>query len=74
LAKNLKIPIVPITFTNNYKLLTDPGDAFGNGRPGISKVYIHPHIPVSKIEELTEEELMKLCFDVVNEPLLAFSY
>jgi 1-acyl-sn-glycerol-3-phosphate acyltransferase len=73
LAKNLKIPIVPITFTNNYKLLTDPGNAFGSAHPGISKVYIHEHIPASKVEELSEEELMKLCFDVVNEPLLAVS-
>ena len=58
------------TFTNNYKLLTDPGNAFGSAHPGISKVYIHEHIPASKVEELSEEELMKLCFDVVNEPLL----
>ena len=71
LAKNLKIPIVPITFTNNYKLLTDPGNAFGSAHPGISKVYIHEHIPASRIEELSEEELMKVCFDCVNEPLLS---
>lgn len=73
LAKNLKIPIVPITFTTNYKLLTDPGNAFGTAHPGISKVYIHEHIPVTRIEELSEEELMKVCFDSVNEPLLGIS-
>jgi 1-acyl-sn-glycerol-3-phosphate acyltransferase len=70
LAKNLKIPIIPITFINNHKLLTDPGNAFGPAHPGISKIYIHDHIPASKIEELTEDELRKLCFDIVNEPLL----
>jgi 1-acyl-sn-glycerol-3-phosphate acyltransferase len=74
LAKNLKIPIVPITFTTNYKLLTDPGNIFGSAYPGISKVYIHEHISAEKVESLTQAELMELCFDIINEPLLGVGY
>ena len=73
LAKNLKIPIVPITFINNYKLLTDPGNVYGSASPGISKVYIHEHISAEKVEMLSQDELMDLCFSIINEPLLAFS-
>lgn len=73
LAKNLKIPILPITFTNNYKLLTDPGNVFGSARPGISRVFIHEFISADKIDTMTQDELMELCFTVINEPLLAVS-
>ncbi len=70
LAKNLKIPIVPITFINNYRLLTDPGNVYGSASPGISKVYIHEHISAEKVETLSQDELMELCFSIINEPLL----
>ncbi len=70
LAKNLKIPIVPITFINNYRLLTDPGNLYGSASPGISKVYIHEYISAEKVETLSQDELMDLCFSIINEPLL----
>lgn len=70
LAKSLKVPLVPLTFTNNYKLLTDPVHFFGSAHPGISKVYIHDYISVEQVETLSQDELMKVCFEVINEPLL----
>ena len=74
LAKNLKIPIVPITFINNYKLLTDPGNVYGSASPGISKIYIHEHISAEKVESLSQDELMDLCFSIINEPLLGVGF
>lgn len=70
LAKSLKIPIVPITFTNNYKLFSDPTFIFGPASPGISHVYIHESISVDEIESLSQDELSKKCFDVINGPIL----
>ena len=70
LAKTLNIPIVPVTFISNYKLLTDPGNVFGSAHPGISRVYIHEYISIEKVKELSEIQLMNLCFEIVNEPLL----
>ncbi len=70
LAKNLKIPIVPVTFTRNHLLFSDPDDLYGPAHPGISHVYIHPHISIEQIELLTQDELMNLCHSVVNQPLL----
>ncbi len=71
LAKGLNIPIVPLTFSNNHLLFTDPGEGFGGARPGISDVYIHPFVSVEKIQSMTEKELSDYCFDIINEPLKA---
>ncbi len=70
LAKSLKVPIVPITFVNNYKLFSDPTEIFGPASPGISKVYIHETISPEQIESLEVKELRQLCYDIINEPIL----
>lgn len=69
LAKNVKVPIVPVTFTNNYKLFSDPTHLLGPARPGVSHVFIHPAISVTEIEQLSQEELTLKCFEVINQPL-----
>jgi 1-acyl-sn-glycerol-3-phosphate acyltransferase len=70
LAKSLKIPIVPISFTNNHKLFSDPTNILGPARPGISHVHIHEFITREEIELLSQEELSQKCFDIVNAPIL----
>lgn len=70
LAKALNIPIVPITFTNNWQLFSDPTDILGVARPGVSKVYIHPHISTEEMADLSDKELSDLCFDRINGPIL----
>jgi 1-acyl-sn-glycerol-3-phosphate acyltransferase len=69
LAKKLNIPIVPITFTNNHLLFSDPSDVFGPAHPGISRVYIHPHFSVETMQTMSQDELMIACFDRINHPL-----
>lgn len=71
LAKSAKVPLVPITFTNNYYLFSDPECILGPARPGISHVYRHDYISVETVEKLSAEELMQLAFDIINEPILA---
>lgn len=70
LAKSLKVPIIPMTFTNNHKLFSDPTQLFGPARPGVSHVYIHPFISAEEVERMSQKELKDKCFAVVNEPLL----
>ena len=70
LAKALNVPIVPITFTNNHLLFTDPSSWFGGARPGVSKVHIHEFVKASEIQNSTDKELLKLCFDIINGPLI----
>jgi 1-acyl-sn-glycerol-3-phosphate acyltransferase len=70
LAKALNIPIVPITFTNNYKLFSDPENFLGLARPGVSRVYIHPYISANRIEEMSQTELSDHCFNIINSALI----
>jgi 1-acyl-sn-glycerol-3-phosphate acyltransferase len=70
LAKALDVPIIPITFTNHYKLFSDPTDLLGPARPGVSKVFIHDAIKTEAIAEMTELELLNVCFEKINESLL----
>jgi len=44
LAIDTGIPIVPITFYNNWKLFSDHTDMFGPAKPGTSKVKVHKPI------------------------------
>lgn len=57
LAIEQQVPIVPITFLNNWKLLQNGGFFKASGRPGLSKVIIHE--PISTIG-MTEDDLVSL--------------
>jgi 1-acyl-sn-glycerol-3-phosphate acyltransferase len=70
LAKSLNIPILPLSFTNNYKLFSDPTETFGPARPGTVRVHIHPAIPVEKIQSMEIAELRQMSFDIINAPIL----
>ena len=70
LAKALDVPIIPVTFTNHYKLFSDPTNLLGPARPGISKVYVHEAIKTEAIAEMTELEVLGVCFDKINESLI----
>lgn len=70
LAKQAQIPILPMTFINNYFLFSDPTKILGPARPGISKVVMHEPISLEKINELSDKELNDLCFKIINQPLL----
>jgi 1-acyl-sn-glycerol-3-phosphate acyltransferase len=70
LAKSLNVPIVPITFTNNFKLFSDLTEIFGSARPGISRVYIHEFVSEEHIQSMSIKEISSLCFDRIREPIL----
>lgn len=70
LAKSAKVPIVSLTFLNNYKLFSDPTQVFGPARPGPSKVVFHPVVSKETVLELSELELSHLVFSQVAEPLI----
>lgn len=52
-----QVPIVPVTFKNNWRLLQNGGFFKSNGRPGLSKIVVHR--PVST-KGLTEADLVSL--------------
>ncbi len=69
LAKELKIPIVPLTFTNNYHLFSDPTEILGPGRPGVARLHIHPHLSVETIETMEVKQLKEFCFQTIQKPI-----
>lgn len=69
LAQSANIGILPLTFSSNYYLFSDPEDVFGSARPGISHVHFHTFIPKEKVSELHHTELKELVFDSINRPL-----
>jgi 1-acyl-sn-glycerol-3-phosphate acyltransferase len=57
LAIEQQVPIVPITFLNNWKLLQNGGFFKAHGRPGVCRIIIHE--PISTVG-MTEDDLVSL--------------
>ena len=70
LAKNNNVPIVPITFLNNYRLLEDPAVKNSVARPGVAHVVVHPNIPVPTVSISSLEDLKAIAFQTINQSLL----
>lgn len=69
LAKSAKIPIVSLTFIDNYHIFSDPGQ-LDYAHPGISRVYIHPVISKEECAEKSEKELSEQVFQLIEAPLI----
>lgn len=50
IAQQLNIPIIPVTFKDNYKLLEDSWKMTAHNRPGLSRIYIHEPVFPSAME------------------------
>jgi len=67
IALDKNVPIVPITFINNYKLFSEHTDFFGAGRPGVAKVNIHDTIVIEAQSDLVS--LRNLTFHTIKGEL-----
>ena len=63
LAQECNVPIVPLTFVNNWKLFSDHTDVWRRGQPGVSKVFVHPPV---KVSGNFREDLVNLREEVFN--------
>ncbi len=73
LAIENQVPIVPITYIDNWKILQNGGFLKALGRPGLSRIVIHE--PIST-KGLTEENLVNLrqqVFDLTQNTLREFT-
>jgi 1-acyl-sn-glycerol-3-phosphate acyltransferase len=73
LAKNNQVPIVPITFLNNYELLEDPAVKQSVARPGTAHVVVHPIIDAITVTNTELEDLKLNAFETINASLLTKS-
>ena len=69
LAISRQVPIVPITFHNNWKILSHEKD-YHNSWPGVSRITIHEPIPTAGMNEDDDlERLKKMVRDVIQTEL-----
>jgi 1-acyl-sn-glycerol-3-phosphate acyltransferase len=68
LAIEKQVPIVPITFLNNWNLLPDTyrGQV---GHPGIARIIFHEPIETKGMNENDLEALKKQVYSIIEEPL-----
>lgn len=57
LAIECQVPIVPVTFLSNWKLLGDAESSWGRTRPGVSRVIVHEAISTTG---MTDKDLVNL--------------
>lgn len=69
LAIEKQVPIVPITFVNNWKLFGDPEDPLSRARPGIARAVVHAPIPTTGLTEADLDNLRRRTFDTIERPL-----
>ncbi len=69
LAIDKQIPIVPITFVNNWRLLQNGGFFKAYGRPGIAKVIIHEAIYTKGYTDTDLVSLLNKAHDVIASGL-----
>lgn len=69
LAIKKQVPIVPITFVNNWQLLGDPEDIWGRARPGIARAIVHEAIATKGMDSADVDNLRLRVFEAVEAPL-----
>jgi 1-acyl-sn-glycerol-3-phosphate acyltransferase len=68
LAIEKQVPIVPVTFLNNWRLV--PDDYYRRvGHPGIAKVVVHEPIETKGMTEKDLEYLKHKVFEIISRPL-----
>lgn len=69
LAIEKQIPIVPISFSNNWKILQNGGYFKATGKPGIARVIIHEPLSTKGFTENDLVYLMKKTHDLIEAGL-----
>lgn len=68
LAMEEGVPILPVTYENNYKIFSDPEHLFKRSHPGIAKAIVHDLIRPEDFETL--QDFKEAVRAVIEKPLL----
>lgn len=71
LAIEKQVPIVPITFLDNWRLLGDPEKWSSRGHPGIARAVVHPQVPTKGLVISDINTLRHQVFNIIEAPLRA---
>jgi len=73
LAVEKQVPILPITFVNNWKLLQNGGFLKSYGRPGVSTIIIHKPIQTIGLKEENIVDLRTQVFTLIDSTLKKYN-
>jgi 1-acyl-sn-glycerol-3-phosphate acyltransferase len=68
LAIDLKIPIIPVSSANIWKMLWDDGTKYGT-RPGICNFYVHKPIDTTHLTAADADALRDEVYDIISQKL-----
>ncbi|HYG50025.1 MAG TPA: lysophospholipid acyltransferase family protein [Flavobacteriales bacterium] len=74
LAIETGIPVIPVTFLDNWALMSDPMQIFGPCRPGISRVIVHDPIETKGMTEKDIVPLQDRVFNIIENDLKQYVY
>jgi len=66
LAIDLKIPIIPVSSSNTWKMLWDDGTKYGT-HPGICKFYVHKPIDTTNLTDA--DALRDEVYDIISQKI-----
>ena len=69
IAIQKKIPIVPVTFVSNWKILQRTGIWKGSAGPGVAEVIIHQPIITTDLSKADTQQLKKMVEGIINNSL-----
>lgn len=69
LAIDKQVPIVPVTFLDNWRLFGDPEVLLSRGRPGIARAVVHPAIPTTGLGPEDVDNLRLRVREAIEAPL-----
>jgi len=69
LAIEMKVPIIPITSLDTWKVLWDSGKEFGS-RPGICDIFVHKPIETAHLTLDDADALRDEVYDIIKQKLL----
>lgn len=69
LAIKKQVPIVPVTFLDNWRLFGDPQELWSRGRPGIARAVVHPPVETKGLRPEDADDLRLRVFEIIEAPL-----
>lgn len=74
LAIDNQTPVVPITYLDNWRLMSDPAKLFGPCRPGVSRIIVHDPIETKGLTEKDILSLQQQVREIIEQDLKKYVY
>ncbi len=68
-ASKKEVPIIPVTFLNNWQLFQRGNLLITNAHPGIARMIIHPAVVTKSLSETKKENLSDFIRKIIASPL-----